>query len=229
MNQRDIISQTIKVLNNKDINIINNEDDDYIYGALTVDGGGVFKKGIAIGIQDRMVPGLMIYDHENFYGFSEKYGLSLLSTHPEYNELSIPDNIFENRNTLQPVQNNTSEHFKNLKDTEKVEYKSLNIDLEVRDINNFYIIIPKSYSNCKFILSFNIKYIYDLNTIISNISLVLINESDRIANFKIINNNIYFEKDFNNDIEKNSINKISCEVINENYFIITKKTFVKDL
>jgi hypothetical protein len=137
-------------------------------------------------MQDKMIPGLMIYDQENFYGFSEKHGLSLLSTHPEYNELTIPDNIFENRNTLQPVQNNASEHFKNLKDTEKIEYKSLNIDLEIRDINNFYIIIPKSYSDCKFILSFNITYVYDLNTIISNISLVLINESDRIANFSQI-------------------------------------------
>jgi hypothetical protein len=63
-----------------------------------------------------MVPGLIIYDNENFYGFSEKYGLSLLSPHSEYSELLIPNNIFENKsnNKLQPVQNN-GDNFQNLK------------------------------------------------------------------------------------------------------------------
>ena len=77
------------------------------------------------------------------------------------------------------------------------------------------------------ILSFDINYIYDLNTIISNLSLVLINESDKIAYFNIINNNCYYENNFNNEIEKKSITKIYLEVINSNYFIISKKIFTK--
>ena len=229
-NQKDVIAQNIKILNDKEVSIINYEDEDYIFSALTVEGGGSFKKGLSIGIQEKMIPGLMIYDKENFYGFSEKYGLSLLSTHPEYSQLVIPDNIFEiksNKNTLQPVQKNSSEHFQNLKDTEKNENKNLNIDLEIKDINNFFIIIPQNYSLTKFILTFDINYIYDLNTIISNLSLVLINESDKIAYFNIINNNCYYENNFNNEIEKNSITKIYLEVINSNYFIISKKIFTK--
>jgi hypothetical protein len=230
-NQRDIIAQNIKILNDKEVSIIiNNEDEDYIFSALTVEGGGVFKKGLSIGIQEKMVPGLMIYDQENFYGFSEKYGLSLLSTHPEYNQLNLPENIFEikaNKNTLQPVQKNSSEHFQNLKETEKNENKRLNIDLEIKDINNFFIIIPKDYSLTKFSLTFDIRYIFDLNSIISNLSLILINESDKLAYFNIMNNNCYYENNFNNTVEKNSITKIYLEVINSNYFIISKKSFTK--
>jgi hypothetical protein len=228
--QKDIIAKNIKIINEKEVSIINNDDEDYIFSALTVEGGGVFKKGIAIGMQEKMVPGLIIYDSENFFGFSEKYGLSLISTHPEYIELSIPDTIFESksdRNVIQPT-NKNSENFQNLKDTEKIENKSLNIDLELKDTNNFYIIIPENYDNTKSILSFNITYIFDLNTIISNISLIIINKSQKDAFFKITNDNCYYEDNFDNILSKKSINKIFLEIINNNYFIINKKKYNKN-
>ena len=66
LNQKDIIARNIKIINDKDISIINNNDDEnYLFSALTVEGGGVFKKGIAIGMQEKMVPGLIIFDNEN--------------------------------------------------------------------------------------------------------------------------------------------------------------------
>lgn len=230
-NQKDIIAQTIKILNNKDITIINNEnDEDYMFSALTVEGGGVFKKGISIGIQEKMVPGLLMYDTENFYGFSEKYGLSLLSTHPEYTELELPEHIFNKgeRNRIQPSSKSNTDNFHDLKDTEKIENKNLNIDLQIKDTNNFYIIIPKNYGDNKFILTFNIKYIYDLNSIISNMSLVFINNSNKIAYFKIINDNFYYEDEFTDTIDINSINKIHLEIISSEYFILSKKIFKKN-
>jgi len=223
LNQKDIIAQNIKILNDKDISIITHDDEDYIFSALTVEGGGVFKKGIAIGIQQKMIPGLLMYDNENFFGYSEKYGLTLLSNHPEYTELELPENIFdtkEGRNILQPVQKNTSEHFQNLKETEKIENKNLNIDLQIGDSSNFYIIIPENYSAPKFVLTFDITYIYNLNSIISNLSLVIINESNKPAFFKITNK-CYYGKDFNNELSQKSITKINLEIITENHFIVT--------
>jgi hypothetical protein len=229
LNQKDIIARNIKIINDKDISIINNGDDEnYLFSALTVEGGGVFKKGIAIGMQEKMIPGLIIFDNENFYGFSDKNGLSLLSTHMEYNELSIPKNIFENTiSKLQPVQMNASENFKNLKETEKIENKNLNIDLQVKDTNNFYIIIPNEYSNNKFILTFDIHYLYDLNSIISNLSLVLINNSSKSIFFKFVNDNCYIENNFSYEVEKVTICKIKAEIINNDYFILTQKKFTK--
>lgn len=219
-NQKDIIVQNIKILNNKDISIISHNDEDYIFGPLTVEGGAVFKKGIAIGIQQKMIPGLLMYDNENFFGYSEKYGLSLLSTHPEYLELELPENIFE-KNVIQPTQKNEPENIQN------IEHKSLNIDLQVADTNNFYITIPPNYIHSKYIITFNITYNFDLNSIISNLSLVIINESDKNAFIKI-NNKCFFEKDYNNNIDKKTINKINLEIINNNYFLISKKIYSKD-
>ena len=230
-NQKDIIAQNVKILNDKDVSIISNNDEDYIFSALTVEGGGVFKKGLAIGIQSKMAPGLMIYDTENFYGYSEKYGLCLLSNHNEYNELVIPDSVFENkkdRNVLQPTDVNVSDNFKNLKETEKIENKNLNIDLQIKDSSNFYIVVPEIYGGSKFILTFDITYIIDLNTVISNLSLCFINRSNKPVYFKITNDECYYEDNFSNEIEKNSVNKINVEVIDNNYLIFTKKTFRKN-
>lgn len=226
LNQRDIVTKSLKVVDTKDVSIINNEDsDDYLFSALTCEGGGVFKKGIAIGMQEKMIPGLIMYDSENFFGFSEKYGLSLLSTHPEYVELNIPESIFENKNVLQPIDKNPSEHLQNLKDTTKD--KRLNIDIEIKDTNNFYIIIPQNYSLSNFRLIFDISFLYDLNIIISNISLVFINNSNKSLFLNIKNDNCYFENNFDNELIKNSINKINCEVINSIYFLITTKNFIR--
>jgi len=228
-NQIDISAQNIKVLNDREVSVIENKDEDYIFSALTVNGGIAVKKGIAIGYQDRMVSGLLIYDDENFYGFSEKYGLSLLSNHTEYNELNIPETIFENREerTIQPTSKNVTEHFKDLKETDKEEYKNLNIDLQIKDSNNFYIVIPNNYNNTKFKLIFNITYIYDLNSIISNISFVIINESDKSLYFKINNSDCYYDANYDNEIKSKCITKINLEVINNNYFIISTSIFTK--
>jgi hypothetical protein len=79
----------------------------------------------------------------------------------------------------------------------------------------------------KSILSFNITYIIDLNTIISNLSLVIINKSNKNAFFKIINDNCYYEDNFDNNLNKNSTTKIYLELISTNCFIITKKIYIK--
>ena len=63
--------------------------------------------------------------------------------------------------------------------------------------NNFYIVIPKIYDSNNIILTFFINYIYDLNTIISNISLSFINESSKPAHFKISNDNCYYDNTYN--------------------------------
>jgi hypothetical protein len=72
-NQIDISAQNIKILNDREVSVIENKDEDYIFSALTVNVGIAVKKGIAIGYHSIMIFGLLIYDDENFYGFSEKY------------------------------------------------------------------------------------------------------------------------------------------------------------
>jgi hypothetical protein len=230
IHHKDTITQNIKIINTRDATIINNNDDEYnVFAPLTVEGGAVLKKGVVIGIQEKMISGLLLYDNENFYGFSDKHGLSLLSPHTEYTELEIPQSVFllEKPNILQPKTTTTqnNEFFKDLNNEN--ENKSLNIDLQIKDTHNFYINIPESYSKSLFNLTFDITYIYDLNSIISNITLVFINKSDKNVFFKILNKNCYYQNDFNNNINKNSIVKLNVEVVNEDFFLITKLDFHK--
>jgi hypothetical protein len=239
LNKKDIICSNLKILSSKEVSSIPNngpnEEDDYLFGALTVEGGCAFKKGISIGMQDKMVSGLIIYDNENFYGFSEKYGLSLMSPHAEYIELSLPNNFFQNneKNKLQPSMPTLNNSLLvDLKDTEKNINKNLNIDIQIKDASNFYIVIPDNYSKSTFTLTFDISFIYDLNSIISNISLAFINNSNKFAFVKIVDNsnssnNIYYDSTFSNEITLNSIYKINLDVINENNFIISNKTYNK--
>jgi hypothetical protein len=236
LNKKDIIAHNLKVTSEKEVSIIYNDDqENYLFSALTIEGGGVFKKGIAVGMQDKMVPGLIIYDNENFYGFSEKNGLSLMSPHNEYIELTLPDNFFESneKNILQPSMPNVNNSaLVDLKETEKNINKNLNIDIQIKDINNFYILIPNSYTKSKFELTFDISFIYDLNIIISNLSLAFINNSNKNAFIKIVDNNnnrtsFYYEKDFLTEIMSNTVYKINLEIINENNFIISSKSFMR--
>jgi hypothetical protein len=230
--QKDIITNNLKIVGEKEVSVIqhSNDNDQYLYSALTVEGGGVFKKGLAIGLQEKMVSGLLIYDNENFYGFSDKYGLCLLTNHTEYNELVIPDNIIGKKqeiNKIQPTSTNKIDHFKNAVETEKIEEKRLNIDLSIKDSNNFYIVIPESYTLNKLNLIFDIHYIYDISSIITNVSLVFINESNKELSFDIVNKNCYYSDDFSNKIQIKSIQKINLEIINEKYFMVNTCYFHK--
>ena len=103
MFQKDAVISTLKVTS---------ENDD----ALLIKGGGIIKKGIVLGMREEMTSGLLVYDGENFYGFSEKFGISLLSPHTEFIPLLIPENK-----------------------------KKLTIDIDIKECNNFSVQIPESY------------------------------------------------------------------------------------
>jgi len=222
---KDLTLKNVKIMSEKEVSVINNNDeneDDYIYGSLTVEGGGAFKKGISIGMQEKMVSGLLIYDKENFYGFSEKYGLSLLSHTHEYIELTIPENIFEIKNIIKPV----DKDFKTI-ETKKDDKKTLNIDLEIKDTSLFYIIIPEKYNETDFHCTFQISFIIDLNTMVSQISLIIINNASKDAYFQIMNKNCYVEETMDTTLSKNTLHKLSLEIISQNYLILTKKSFIQ--
>jgi len=231
IHHKDTIAPNIKVINKRDATIINNDDEDSVFAPFTVEGGAYLKKGVILGMQEKMISGLLLYDNENFYGFSDKHGLSLLSPHTEYNELEIPQSVFlsEQPNILQPksTTSQNNDFFQNETDLNIINNKNLNIDLQIKDTYNFYITIPESYTQSKFALTFDITYIYDLNSIISKLTLVFINKSSKNAFFKIKNDNCYYISDFDNEIKKDSINKIILEIVNEDCFLINKLKFHK--
>ena len=202
---KDGIFSKLSITNNSEVKEIYNDDDTYIYSSLTTEGGLSVHKGISLGMQEKMVSGLMIYDNENFYGYSEKYGLILLSNNNEYQELEIPD---LNSNKLNANENN------------QLEKKKLNVNLILKDNNNYFLKISKYVSDMELI--FEINFLIDDETMLSNYSLVLLNES--IINIKInfTGNNLYFSNNFNDNIKSKEFVKFNIDLINNDYILIDK-------
>ena len=109
-------------------------------------------------------------------------------------------------------------------DNENDDKREENMKLDMKSYRAFLTsLFPSKYMTEKTMMTPATR-----NTIISNISLVIINDSTKEASFKIINDNCYYEDNFDNMLNKNSITKIFLEVINNNYFIMNKKRFNKN-
>ena len=182
------------ILNNeKEVFSVNNNNNKKNMSTLTCFGGASIHKGLSIGMQDKMVNGLLIYDDENFFGFSEKNGLILLSLNYDFKELEMP--VLDN----------------NLEKKEKI----LNIDLTFSDIINYYIKIPNAIDKYDITLIFNIKFSYNDESLVNQINFHIINDNKKNIKYNILNNNIYYSsskfKNNNNSIIRFNLNYIDHE------------------
>ena len=124
---KDGTFRQLTITNTKEVSTIYHEDSsDYIHGSLTCEGGAAFHKGVSIGMQEKMNSGLLLYDEENFYGFSDKYGLILLSNNCEYRELEIDE-----------IKNSTLLPSNPQDKTTSIEQKNIQLNLFVKDNPNF--------------------------------------------------------------------------------------------
>jgi hypothetical protein len=216
---KDSIINTLTIKNTKEVSTIYNEDqEDYIHSSLTCSGGGVFNKGVCIGMQEKMNSGLLLYDNENFYGFSDKFGLVLLSNNNEYRELEIEE---IKNNTLQPIQPGN---------TNSIENKKITLNIYIKDNPNFHIIIPNNVNEL-FLFEFNIQYIINDETMISKLNIIFINKSNKNIKINHIGNNLYFKKEnkiINIDENMNNIIKYDIDIISNEYILISSEKFTNN-
>jgi hypothetical protein len=219
----DLNTNFLNVLNNKDVSYVDNGKNDIFKASLTVEGGGVIKKGLKIGYQEKMVSGLLIYDNENFFGYSDKYGLTLLSKHNDYTELIIEKDFFEKNNIqkIAPTQTNGSKDMIKNNNNDLNKIVPIKLDIEFKDLNNFYLTIPSLYSNKQFNLNIELELSIHSECLITNLNIVLVNESNKNVSYKFINNNCYYQKGFDNIVNGNNIIKINIELIDKKYFLIS--------
>ncbi len=217
---------------------IKNEDEVYVYenvdeensvdsvAPIVCEGGCVIKKGLKVGFQENLVPGLIIYDNENFYGFSEKHGLCQLNQIKQSTiRLQLPDTLFADRKKIQSVQSNTQTSMTtNSVDTNSL--KRMNIDITVKDISRFYLIIPEQYLSTTFHLHFDIKFMFVENTVYNIFELYIINESNKKLSFDIKNNNVYWRENSNKNIKEREIKEIICKKISNQHYIMNTDTYL---
>ncbi len=224
MNRNEIINN-LKIISEEEVSAFEDKisDDIHYMSALSCEGGGSFKKGVRIGLQENLVGGVIIYDGENFLGFSEKYGMCLLSNHHNNIYLQLPESIFitEKKNKIKPVNLNEQDKNSNLE-------KKLNMDIEVKDLSYFYTTIPKIYENSTFNLTFDIKILYDEQTFISEVYIVFINPSNKKIELELNQNNLYFSENFRKEINENEICELKIRRINKLYSLVNQ-VFYKNL
>ena len=194
------------ILNGKKevFSIINDDELTYNSSTLTCLGGGSFHKGLSIGMQDKMVPGLLIYDDENFFGFSQKNGLILLSHNIDFKELEMP--LFN----------------PSIKDIQKI----LNIDLTFRDSPYFFISIPSDIITLNISLNLKINFIHDDESIINNINFFIINNLNKDVKIDFINKNLFISGSKIKS-NSNSIIKFNVTFINSSYITCQIDKFLK--
>jgi hypothetical protein len=223
----DVNSNFVNVLNTKEVIHIDNGQTDLYKGALTVEGGAVIKKGLKIGYQENTtVSGLMIYDNENFYGYSDKYGLILLSKHNDYIELEIDKSFFDKNdgNRITPIQTNSSKNMSNFNDIDN-KYIPLKLDIDIKDLSKFYLTIPALYTNKNFIL--NIEFDLSINNecLISDIVIIIINQSNKPINYKFNNKNCYYNITGNAVINSLSTTRFQIDIVDKKYYLISTQNY----
>lgn len=227
---------------------ISNDKDKTIYknAALQVRGGAHIEKGLKIGNQEQLCNGMLFYDGENFFGHSEKLGTCLLSNHSLSSELSLPLSLFENmvskpnnqkKYTITAAQNNltktSSQEVINIGDEgeekEKQLIKNIVVDITMKDITRFYIIIPQTYQNTNFHLNLVITFLFDNPedpSFINNAIINIINQTNKPLSISCGNDSryVYYENGFNKDIKEYVIGQYMLERINPN-FLLLKSSF----
>ncbi len=223
-------------------------NDLYKNGALQVRGGAYIEKGLKIGNQEQMCNGMLFYDGENFFGHSEKLGTCLLSNHSLSSELSLPLSIFENmvskpknqkKYTITAAQNNltktSSQETITIGNDQEEEgkeeqlIKNIVVDITMKDISRFYIIIPQMYQNTNFHLNLVITFLFDNPeepSFINCASLHIMNQTNKPLSMSCGNDSryVYYENGFNKNIKEHSIGEYILERMNPN-FLLLKSSF----
>jgi hypothetical protein len=209
MNRRDEILKTCKIVQSDDVQAYQDFNQEVFYTApLNVLGGAAFQKGVRIGAQENLVPGIMIYDGENFLGFSEKFGLCLLNHHANNIHLDLPSHLFQKKTMIQSSESNDHRSVVSNDETQMIS-KLLNIRLEIKDISCFYIKIPEIYSTSNMNVTFRIELFFMTDFFISEIQLYFVNESNRPITFEFHESfSFRFQKDFDFHILPNQIKEI---------------------
>ncbi len=227
MMRTDGILNTLKITHKDDVNSFENKKTGEVQtiAPLIVEGGASFNKGIKLGIQENLIPGLIIYDGENFLGFSEKFGLCLLNTYSHSTYLELPTTIFQQEKRM--IQSKQSGHFNEDKEENKKEkiVKNLKIEIEVKEIPTFYLVIPEIHNYTSFELNFDINLIFGESQFLSQVDMIFINESNRKVSFQIQNEKIRYEKDFERVVEEKGVKQVHFHSIKNYLLLVSSKDY----
>lgn len=178
---KDLVVNNLKINNNNDLT---ND-----MASIISNGSLLIKKGIKIGFQSNPINGMIVFDNDNFLGYSNKFGWDIINNHNFFLEIILPDEF-----KLNPDKNIIVQDDKNI----------FNLDLNIEDSKYFYLKFDNNTLKIKLLI--NINLVNNYNNIIK---IIFINESQNDIDFSFTNTNLKFY----NKIDKILTNKIlECDV-----------------
>jgi hypothetical protein len=231
----------LKVVSTQPVSEFIKNDNIYKNGSLQVRGGAYIEKGLKIGNQDQVCNGMLFYDGENFFGHSEKLGTCLLSNHTISSELPLPLSIFDNipqksnqkKYTITAAQNNltkssSQEMIGKEEESNELLTKNIIVDITMKDIKNFYIVIPQIYQNTNFHLNLNVTYQFDESSYINDASLHILNQTNKSLSISCGNDSryVYYDENYKNEVKEKSVGLYELKRITPQ-FLLLKSSFYK--
>jgi hypothetical protein len=248
----------LKVVSTQAVSEFIKNDTIYKNGSLQVRGGAYIEKGLKIGNQDQVCNGMLFYDGENFFGHSEKLGTCLLSNHTISSELPLPLSIFDNipqksnqkKYTITAAQNNLTKSSsqemigaeeeasnddsllhsgtQRVPRSNELLTKNIIVDITMKDIKNFYIVIPQIYQNTNFHLNLNVTYQFDEFSYINDASLHILNQTNKSLSISCGNDSryVYYDENFKSEVKEKSVGLYELKRITPQ-FLLLKSSFYK--
>ncbi len=234
--------------------IVGADDVTYSNSALKCNGGAYIAKGLRIGNQEKVVNGMLFYDGENFYGHSEKFGTCLLSNHTLSSELTLPHSIFTDmpvdggggmpsqpkKHVVTAVQNNltkTSTHTWAASDPDeesasiaKRPIKNIIVDITMKDVNTFYMVIPQVYQTVNFHLNLEVTFHFDESTYINSASIYLMNQTNKPLSISFGNDERYlhYAAGFKSDVPERRVGKFELTRVTDQFLLLSSTFFSKE-
>ncbi len=233
----------LKVVSTQPVSEFIKNDTIYKNGSLQVRGGAYIEKGLKIGNQDQVCNGMLFYDGENFFGHSEKLGTCLLSNHTISSELPLPLSIFDNipqksnqkKYTITAAQNNltksSSQEMIGSEEEASNELltKNIIVDITMKDIKNFYIVIPQIYQNTNFHLNLNVTYQFDEFSYINDASLHILNQTNKSLSISCGNDSryVYYDENFKSEVKEKSVGLYELKRITPQFLLLKSSFYTK--
>ncbi len=234
----------LKVTSPQPVSEFTKNDTTYKSASLQVRGGVSIEKGLKIGNQEQVCNGMLFYDGENFFGHSEKLGTCLLSNHSISSELPLPHSIFENmpvkaapKYTITAAQNNltksSSQEVIGTRDEEEepILKKNIVVDITMKDIKNFYMIIPQIYQSTNFELHVTVSFLFDEASYIEDASLHILNQTQKPLTLSIGNDSryVYYETGFQSTIREKCVGMYELKRVTPQFLLVSSRFYGKHL
>lgn len=107
--------------------------------------------------------------------------------------------------------------------------KNIIVDITMKDVNTFYMIIPQVYQNVNFHLNLEVTFQFDQISYINSASIYIMNQTGKSLTISCGNDKryIYFGTGFKGDVGERSVGKFELTRVTDQFLLLSSSFFTK--